>query len=509
MYELQRILRRQVAASWRFRWLAVLVCWLVCAGGWYAVLMAPKVYESSARMYVDADAILTPLLRGLTVDPSLQAQVDLLSRTLLSRPNLEKLISKTDLDLQVNSETERQALTEKLATEIKITPQTRNLFIISYRNESPKLAHDVVQSMLTAFVEGKAGNNRTDLENAARFLDSQISLYERQLREAERRRTEFRAKYMDLLPNDFGISKLEAAQNALRGLQGQLEDAQLRRAALAKELAGTPPVLVTERQGGGGGAPSRLFEAEQRLRELQLRLTDAHPDVIAQRELIAALRSGKLGQGSGESGRGAAGPSSTAVANPMYEQLKVRLVETETGISSLMRQISEARKETDRLETIAKSAPGVQAEYLNLNRDYEILSRNYNDLLARRESMRLSAAAEANADKVKIQIIDPPFMPLRPVPGRQTILLTAVLIVGLGAGIGTAVLLAQFDQSFRTTEDLNDLGYPVVGGVSLLGAAVPIWNRAVAVGGFGAAILLPCLVYGGLLMRVLSNSGSA
>ena len=466
----------------------------------------PNVYEADARLYIDADAILTPLLRGISMDTSLQAQVDLLSRTLMSRPNLEKIVSKTDLDLQVTTPAERQTLATKLATEIKLIPQTRNLFVISYRNASPRLAYDVVQAMLTAFVEGKAGNNRSDLENANRFVESQLAFYERQLRDAERRRAEFRARYAEVLPGDGGFSRLQAATEAVRSLNGQIADGQARRVSLAKELASTPPLLVTEAEGAAGSG--RLEAEELKLRELRLRLTDAHPDVIAQRQLITALRSGKLSRDAGDTGNRASGPSGRAVPNPVYEQLKVRLVDTDASISSLQRQLGDATKDRDRLDAIAKSAPGLQAEALNLDRDYGVLQTNYSALLARRESMRISAAAEASADQVKIQIIEPPLVPLVPVAPKRAQLITGVLLAGLAAGAGLALCLAQLDQSFRTTDDLRNLGYPVVGGISLLGATVPFFKRLLSVGSFAAAVMLPCIIYGGLLIRLL-QSGAA
>ena len=294
MHRLQVLIKKQLSAAWRHRWPAVLFSWLVCAGGWAAVFAIPNQYESSARMYVDADAVLTPLLRGIAVDSGLAAQVDLLQRTLLSRPNLDKLISKTDLELELAGSGDRQAMVERLGSDIRITPQTKNLFTITYRNKSPKLAYDVVQNMLTTFVENKTGSNRSDLENAGRFLQDQISSYETQLRDAERRRADFRTRYVDLLPGDGGLTKLDVAVSAARTLQGQLEDALARKAALAKEFAATPATLVTENEGGPGGSgqASRLQTAERTLQELRLRLTESHPDVVSQRNLVAAIRSG-------------------------------------------------------------------------------------------------------------------------------------------------------------------------------------------------------------------------
>ena len=511
MYQTQLLIRKQLKAAWRYRWPAIFLSWLVCAAGWVGVMKIPNVYEANARLYIDADAILTPLLRGISMDSSLQAQVDLLSRTLMSRPNLEKLVSKTDLNLQVDTPAQKQALVARLSTDIKLIPQTRNLFEISYRNESPKLAFDIVQAMLTAFVEGKAGNNRSDLENANRFIESQIAFYERQLRDSERRRAEFRTRYTDLLPSDGGVSRLQGAVEAVRSLSGQIADAQARRVSLAKELAGTPPLLVSESapvaSSGGGGSP-RLEAEEQKLREMRLRLTDAHPDVIGQKQVIAAMRSGKLGRDPGEVSSRPQVANAPAVPNPVYEQLKVRMVDTDSSISSLQRQLADASKERDRLDAIAKSAPGLQAEALNLDRDYGVLQTNYSALLARRESMRISAAAEANADQVKIQVIEPPLVPTVPVAPQRSRLITGVLIAGLAAGVGLALVLVQLDQSFHTTDDLRHLGYPVVGGVSLLGATVPLLRRLITVSSFAAAIILPCVIYGGLLIR-LARSGAA
>ena len=175
--------------------------WCACLG-WAGTYAIPNQFESNARLFVDADAILTPLLRGIAADSAPTTQLEILQRTLLSKPNLEKLISKTDLDLTLNRPSDRERLIGRLANEIKVTPQTKNLFTISYRDRSAKLAHDVVQTLLTIFIESATGSNRTDMENARRFLERQIQSYQQQLHAAEKRRAEFRVRYMEILPND-------------------------------------------------------------------------------------------------------------------------------------------------------------------------------------------------------------------------------------------------------------------------------------------------------------------
>ena len=504
MHALQVLLRKQITAAWRYRWPAVFFSWLVCVVGWAITFTIPNTYEASARLYVDADVVLTPLLRGIAVDSSSAAQLDVLQRTLLSRPNLEKLISKTDLELDLKGAADRESLVAQLAADIRITPQTRNLFTIAYRSTSPKLAFDVVRTMLTTFVESKTGNNRNDLENAGKFLAAQIALYERQLQEAERKRAEFRAKYVDILPaGDGGASRLEAQQGNVRALQGQLLDAIARREALARELSTTQQLIVTEMDGAGG--PSRLHEAERTLQELRLRYTEQSPDVVAQRNLVAALRSSGAGN-SDSSPAPRSGPRNRSVPNPVFEQLKVRNIENDAVIASLQRQIQDATRERDRLEEIARGAPQLQADYANVNRDYEVLRRNYDDLLARRESMRISSAAEADGDKVKVQVIDPPQVPQNPVAPKRVLLISGVLAAGFAAGVGLALLLVQMDQSFHTVEDLRTMGFLVVGGVSFLGETVPFSRRALTVGVFVLAVSVPMILYTGLLMRLVKTA---
>lgn len=512
MHDLHVLLRRYLAGAWRHRWIAVGVAWLICAAGWATVSLMPNVYEADARLYVDADAVLTPLLKGLALDNNPENQLEVLQRTLLSRPNLENLISKTDLGLTAANPADRERLVARLGHEIKVVPQTHNLFTISYRNTRPQLAYDVVQTIVNIFVETRAGNSHTDMANAERFLQQQIDSYEQQLRTAERKRADFRAKYVDLLPSDTGgSSKLEEARAAVRSLQGQLTDTIAKRARLHEELATTPQVIVTETDpgtAGGGGGNTALAQAELRLQEMLVSDTEANPEVIRQRALIARLRKSGVGGGPVQAGRPA---RSQSVPNQVYAQLKVEAVNTDGEIASLTRQVQDATHERDRLEQIARTVPGLQAQYINLGRDYDVVRKNYDALIARREEMRMSQAASTTAEKVKLQVVDPPQVPRIPVAPRRILYLSGVLVVGLGAGIAAAGALVQLDRSFYTLRELRGLGLPVAGSISMAAtrAARSGWRAAFGAAAVCASILLLCGVYGGLLWRVLRMSGAA
>lgn len=514
MESVRAMLLSYLRAAWRRRWTGVIVAWLVCGVGWVGVYLIPNQYESGARLFVDADAVLTPLLRGIAADSAPTTQLEILQRTLLSRPNMEKLVSKTDLDLMINSPSDRERLLTRLGMEIKVVPQTRNLFTITYRDRSPKLAHDVVQTLLTIFIESATGSSRADMENARRFLERQIQSYEQQLRAAEKRRADFRSRYIEVLPNETNpnVPALEGARMQAAQLEGRLQDALITRDALKQEVDATPPMLVVE-VGGQGGivgnvpvARTRVQEAEEQLRMLLLRATDQHPDVIAQRKLIESLK--RLPAAPVEASAATSDPTSSprrTAPNPVYDQLRVKLIESDTLIITLQRQRDEAVRYRDRLEKIQREQPGLIAEYQNMDRDYSVLRKNYEELLSRLQSANIAQAADTQADKVKLQIIDPPETPRLPAAPNRMLLITGVLFVGFAVGVGMTILLSQFDSSFSSVDELRGLGLPVLGGISVLGLA-PLRQRLLTVLRFGAAVAVLVGIYGGLMVHVLRSA---
>ncbi len=518
MDSLKLLLFRHIRGVWRHRWLALTAAWLICAAGWTAVWFIPNQYQSNARLYVDADAVLTPLLRGLAADSAPGGQLELLQRTLLSRPNLETLVSKTDLDLLVRGQNDRIKLIADLGRDIKIVPQTRTLFTIGYTGPDPRLTYDIVQTLLTIFVERATGANRSDMENARRFLESQIASYERQLRAAEQRRAEFRGRYSEILPTAAGgggVGGLQGVRGQVTGLQGELQDVTRRRDSLKAELAETAPLLTIETALGGGpggiAAPA-LAAAQSRLAELRLRYTDEHPEVRQQQALIEEMRRNPaLARGpsvqviNGQAVQTQPNGRNLSAPNPVYERIKERLLDAESQLTTLTRRTEQAVKERDRLEAISRAFPTVEAEYTALDRDYTVMQTNYQGLLARREQANIAQAADTQADKVKLQIVDPPQVPRLPVAPNRLLLFSGVFLVGLGAGGGLAFLLSQFDRSFYTVDELRDLGLTVIGGITLLGTA-PRRRTAFSTLGFLACVALLGVVYAGLMARALRSA---
>src|SRR5246127_4738406 len=98
MQELVEQLLAILRGMWQRRWFGLGVAWLAAVIGAVVVFRLPDKYEASARVYVDTQSLLQPLMAGMAVTSDAGQQGAILSRILLSRPNLEKIIRKSDLD---------------------------------------------------------------------------------------------------------------------------------------------------------------------------------------------------------------------------------------------------------------------------------------------------------------------------------------------------------------------------------------------------------------------------
>lgn len=489
------LLRRYLKAAWRRRWLGLGITWVVCVLGWIGVWMVPNQYMASARLYVNSDAVLTPLLKGLAVDPT-SSQLNVLQATLLSRPNIESVIAKTDLDLTVTTPGQRDALISNLASHISVRGDPRlNLFSIQYSDPNPQLARDVVQTLLNIYVENATGGNRRDMENARIFLQHQIASYEQQLRVADQRKAEFRARYPAFFSLGMnGANGADTLKQQIQQIESAIQDKSAATEAFKKELASISPNVVTE-QGGGPGAPMTLESAERNLRMLRLKYTDQYPGVIAAQKVVDSFKADPL------KGRGGV-PGQKSTPNPLYVELKGKLVDTTGQISGLQRQLATLQQNLTKVEEVQREWPNLTTEYENMNRGNGVLRKNYEELVARLQSANIGEAADTQANKVQIRVVDPPVIPRVPYSPNRLLLISGVLLAGIIAGLAIPMMLSQFDKSFWVVEDLRALGLPVLGGISLL-SAPKRRHRVTTAASFGVAVIVLIGLYGGLVLRIL------
>lgn len=492
-------------SMWRRRWVGLGVAWVVGVVGIVGLLRVPDRFEAAARVYVDTKSVLKPLMHDLAVEPDIDQTINLLARTIITRPNIERLIQKGMLGFESLPPVERERTIEMLLREIKLTAATRdNVFSFSYRDTDPVRARLVVEKLVSLFVESDLGAKARDAESARSFIDQQIKNYEARLTEAEGKLKDFKVRNIgiaDSTGKDY-FTRMSVLSEELGKVSLELRASEQSRDALKRELTGESTSLVPDLPASvdGPGSPeldTRLDAQRRQLDELLRRYTDLHPDVIATRRLIARLEEQK--QQDVESRRRAALAKPARVSNgsPVSQQIKLALAESEATVASLRVRAEDLQGRVGQLRASATRVPQVEAELAQLNRDYEIVRRNYEAMVGRREKASLSEDVDATR-LANFRVIDPPRTSPKPVfPNRQA-LAPLALLLALAAGAAASFLVSQLLPTFNSAAALRSATQrPVLGSVSALVTGEVIRRGRQGALAFGSAALGLLLLFGG------------
>lgn len=487
---------------WRHRWLAMIVAWLVAVGGWLWVYQVPDAYVASTRIYVDTNSVLRPLLKGLTIGPNINQRIDMMSRTLLSRPNLDKLMRMTDLDLLVENDQDKERMQTELGKSITLSGDRRNtsLYSITVTDPDRGNAKRIAQALITIFIESSLSGKREDSSDAQEFLEEQITAYEVRLAESENRLARFKQENVDLLAGgeDY-YSRLRNSKLALEQAQLMLSEMENRQRELQRQVDGEDPVFITSSVTGTGSLSPidiRIQSLQSSLDSLQSQYTDKHPKVRQIRGLVRELEAEKLAEY--QKVREDTASGFTGLSNsPVYQGMRSMLAETEAGVAELQVRVAEFKKRDSFLEAKVTSVPEIEAQLKQLDRDYRVVAAQHQVLLERRESARLSRNVEQNTNEVTFRVIDPPFVPLAPSEPNKPLLNALVLVFGIAAGIGSAFMVSLINPIVGDPRTLVSLsGMPLLGSISLKQPPEEIRRELYAnivMVCLGVALLVACL----------------
>jgi polysaccharide chain length determinant protein (PEP-CTERM system associated) len=495
--ELERVVD-EVRSAWRFRWFGLAAAIVVAVVGWVMVFALPDRYEADARVFVDTRTALKPALQGLTTDQNVDAQINYVRQSLLEGPQLEAIAKETGvLDASVTDERARAKILDNLSNRISLTvisagnqgderSTAGTIYSFHYLDSTRARSLRVVETLLNTFVEQTLGGKREGSEHAQKFLETQIKDYEQRLSTAEDRLAAFKKKNVGLMPSEQGgyFAQLQTETDAAKKAETDLAIGMSRRDELAKQLhsdeaisaAGTSvPVLGGRGTSGGSDTLSRIQEAQARLDELLLKYTDRHPDVIAARATLAELKQRRATElESLKRGDAGAVASSGAGNNPVYQNIQLELNKEDVEIAALRRELVQHQSTVAELRQRLNSAPQVEAEFQQLNRDYDVNKAQYTALLESYQKARLGERAD-NAGSVRFEVVLPPTAPVSPVWPRRTALLAGIWLAAMGVAAAVAYglnLLMPIISSVRTVNELTP--FPVLG---VVGVAFPTHQR--------------------------------
>ena len=392
-----------------------------------------------------------------------------------------------DIDIRLKSPEAKEAMIARLNKEVVMkSGGADNLYIISYTDNHPQEAKRIVQSLLTIFVEGNLGNSRKDSDSAKRFINEQLAAYSEKLIAAEQAVAEFKRKNVDKMGSEGQTYyvRLSEAQAALNQASLSLREATNSRDAIKKQLSSVdeaPPSLIPDQPGAAEFAyanpelDARIQELQKQLDGLQLRYTDTHPDIVAINRSLKQLKDQRdrdKEQKEKEAKNKKVVPGKTP-QNPVMQQLTVSLAAADANVASMSVRMTEYEKRFNALRAAANAIPQVDAEFTQLTRDYDVNKKNYESLLARRESAAITGDMEANNTVMNFRVIDPPQVPSSPSAPNRPALVSMVLLGAIVAGLFFAFLMSQIRPTIGDERKLR-----LVAGLPVFGTVIMAWTPA-------------------------------
>jgi polysaccharide chain length determinant protein (PEP-CTERM system associated) len=478
----------EVSSAWRFRWLAVGVASALALLGWLVVFSLTDRYEADASVFVDTRTSLQPALKGLTNEQDVDAELNFVRQGLLAGPSLLRIARQAGVlpSYAIDPRLQEQLL-DAMRLRIDISAHSasgreeeRNtagsIYRIVYQDRNRERSLRVVSIMMDTFVNETLGGKREGSQNAQQFLEDQLRDYEKRLRAAEDRLAAFKSRHIGLMPSEQGgyFAQLQKEADQAANVRTKLAEAQSRRATLMRQLRGDVAIAAsagTSPTGGATGAKSgdtlsRIEDAQTRLDELLLKYTDQHPDVIAARQTLADLKKRRETEISGlREGNPETAAASRASSNPVYQSVQLALNQVDVDIADLNTELAQHESKITELKRFLDTAPQVEAEYAQLNRDYDVNKAQYTALLGNLQKARLGERA-GDAGSIRFDIVQPPNASLLPVWPPRPGFLAAALLAALAVGGGLAYGLNKLHPVVLSSGTLSQLGAPVLGLVS-------------------------------------------
>ncbi len=456
-------IKKYIELALRRKYWIVIPFMVVILVGFAYLLKTPKIYEAKTLILVQEQKVPTEYVRSI-VSSDTQDRLRTITQQVTSRTNCEKIIT----DHQLYSDDTKMLMEDKYnlfvkSVDIKVSGRSGregNAFTITFQGKDPRKTMLVTNTLASNFITENLKLRESQAFGTSSFLADELESVRTQLQEKEEQVRVYKEKYRGGLPEerDTNLRMLERLQLQLDQLNNNLRAAENRRMILQQGASSgfTEGLPRNDSLTPQQRSANTLEGLRNELKNLRLKYTDNHPDIIDLKKQIESIES-QLGSSEG------------IVDNTNDGSFKVnnlanmQLDEVQREISTIKGQIENISSKIRFYETKLEETPKRELELVALNRDYNRLHGLYNSMLDRKLESQIALNLERNQQGEQFKIIDSAQIPIKPVKPDIRKLLLMIIGIGLGIGCGMAYLVEFLDSSYRSPDNAEkELGFPVL-----------------------------------------------
>jgi succinoglycan biosynthesis transport protein ExoP len=410
---------------------------LFMTGGVIFSYVLPKKYEATSTVFIEKN-VISELVKGITVTPSMEDTIKVLTYAITSRTLLNKVADNLDMGVSKGNNVDNDSVIKKLQGTISVSlTRDNNLFTISYTDPNPRMARDVVNTLVRLYIEENTSSKRGESYDATKFLSEQIDTFRTKLEKAETELNDYKRDQGGVIAIDEGrlFEEINLSQQKLYDLELQRRQLEGKRQFTRKS---------------GDPLYANLAALQKRLDELRVEYTEGYPEIIKVKGDIETVR----------------------------EQLKMRSVNNyqplepqeleklESEITAIKSSEDSLRRYIATNQALLRKLPSAKAGLEKLELTKNSQKNIYDQLFARHGQSEVSKQMEVQDKSTTFRIVDPAVLPQRPIsPNRVRIMLMGI-VGGIAASFGVLMLLEQMDSSVKDVEFVKGLGLPVLAVIS-------------------------------------------
>jgi polysaccharide chain length determinant protein (PEP-CTERM system associated) len=452
--EYKAILRRR-------KWSLILPALMVVTIAAVVALVLPPVYKSTATILIEEQEIPAEFVMA-SVTSYAEQRIQTINQRIMSSTRLLDIIKRFNLysDLRDTQPTEVIIAKMRDDTDLEminadvIDPRTGRpseasiAFALSYQGkDNPQKIQQVATVLTSLFLEENLRKRVKQTQETADFLEGEMEKVKESLDALEARIADFKEQNINTLPEllQANTQNLSHTERSIEMLQEQLRSQKEREGYLQTQLASISPQEEDKQ---------RLDQLRIQLVQLKSRFTDAYPDVIKTKAEIADLERQMATDKTNQAG---------LPDNPAYVTLASQLSSTQAEIDSIRAQIKTLTGKAQKYQRQIDNTPRVEEVYRKLLTERNNTQAKYDDMMRKVMEARVSQGLEKEQKGERFTLIDPARLPEKPFkPNRWAIALIGV-VMGIGAGVGTAALREFSDTSVHSARSLAQAtAFPVL-----------------------------------------------
>lgn len=470
--EILRNIFRLLSAAWRRRYTICVPILIMPIVAFLASFAAPKFYEAHTTILLQDTTELNPILEDFSVSNNIEERQLALQILLKSRKVLEAVARDAEFVNENSTQEEVDEAISELSGAISVQ-FGGDLVKIFYRSENKTDIEFLLNTVTRHFLSLVQAPQKSWQNTSTQFLKDQVAKQQQDLSAAELKLAEYKANNALELPelHKANVTRLADLRKLLMEKETELAGAKAAMAEFNNNLAQTNPVI--------GKLEEQIVAVRTRLSMLRSRYTDQHSKVQAavreldrlskeRQKMIASTSQLKpediqrlWNLASSSTTVTTADGATQGQATVLASQLQA-VQEAKATVTTLENEVATINEQTEQLKSNVQEFADVERNLVELERDFEIKQKLYDDFLNRYVMAQVTEELSSYEESERVQVIDKPFTPSNPTAIPQVLFIVAGVFAGIGIGTGLAAISEVTDTTLRLQDQVESIAETIV-----------------------------------------------